>query len=78
MNKKTKKLIEKIEAATGGDVMVKGSDGKSLCVTAELYTKAENGECLYGGGDMRNAKLAVSGLAREVARRGRAMAKVRP
>jgi hypothetical protein len=77
MTKKTKKLIARIEDATGGKVAFETADG--LEVAAELQSRASdisNSVSLVGTCGCRNEYRAVKALAHEVRRRGRAMAKV--
>ena len=71
MNKKTRKLVARIENASGGKVVF--SDSSGLEVSAALES-LEGTELLSAYG-CRNRCRAAKALLREVRRRGRAMAK---
>ena len=76
MNKKTKKLIKKIEDATGCTVLLEISSTHRV----EHFATLQASGCtpLYSGAIARNERIAVEELAEEIRYRGKAMAKVKP
>ena len=70
MNKKTRKLVARIEDASGGKVAFSDSSGLEVSATLESLGGTE----LLSAYGCRNKERAAKALLREVRRRGRAMA----